>query len=58
MMPNCLHWRRRAFWLQKDDQTRNPYFGASMLRCSNRVELIAGDKSSDQTNHDGGHKHE
>ena len=31
-----------AIWLQKDDQTRNPYFGATMLKCADRKELIAG----------------
>ena len=31
-----------AIWLQQDDQTRNPYFGATMLKCADRKELIAG----------------
>ena len=33
---------RGAIWLQQDDQTRNPYFGATMLKCADRKELIAG----------------
>jgi len=32
-----------AIWLQSDDQTRNPYFGSTMLKCADRVELIAGE---------------
>ena len=30
-----------ASWLQSDDQVRNPYFGASMLTCANRLTLIS-----------------
>ena len=30
-----------ATWLQSDDQVRNPYFGASMLKCADRVQKIA-----------------
>ena len=32
-----------ADWLQMDEDTRNPYFGASMLKCGQVVEVI-GDK--------------
>jgi len=32
---------RGAIWLQNNDQTRNPYYGAAMLKCSDRVELIS-----------------
>jgi Cu(I)/Ag(I) efflux system membrane fusion protein len=35
-----------ASWLQKDDQTRNPYFGATMLQCADRKELISGDHTA------------
>lgn len=34
-----------AYWLQDHRQTRNPYFGASMLACQDSVEtLVAGEK--------------
>ena len=38
----------RAGWddaikAQSDDQSRNPYFGSTMLKCADRVELIAGE---------------
>lgn len=33
-----------AIWLQKDDKTRNPYFGKSMLKCADRTEVISGNK--------------
>lgn len=41
---------RGASWLQDNDQPRNPYFGASMLPCADRVEQIdvRNDASSDQ----------
>jgi len=32
---------RGASWLQSDDQTRNPYYGATMLKCADRVDLIS-----------------
>jgi len=38
---------RGADWLQSDDQVRNPYFGAKMLTCADRVELIAGAESTE-----------
>jgi len=31
-----------ADWLQLDQDTRNPYFGASMLKCGEVVEVIGG----------------
>jgi len=31
---------RGADWLQADPDTRNPYFGASMLECADDVELL------------------
>ena len=37
--------RKGAFWLQSDEQTRNPYFGSTMLRCAQQVQLIAGKKN-------------
>jgi len=33
-----------AIWLQNDAQTRNPYFGATMLQCADRTELISGEE--------------
>ena len=33
-----------ADWLQMDEDTRNPYFGASMLKCGQVIEVI-GDKT-------------
>jgi multidrug efflux pump subunit AcrA (membrane-fusion protein) len=36
-----------AIWLQKNDQTRNPYFGSTMLKCADRVERIAGGSSAE-----------
>jgi Cu(I)/Ag(I) efflux system membrane fusion protein len=34
-----------AFWLQKNSETRNPYFGNSMLTCKDSVEtLVPADK--------------
>jgi len=32
--------KRGATWLQRDDQTRNPYFGAVMLQCGNVIEVV------------------
>ncbi|MCP4378045.1 MAG: DUF3347 domain-containing protein, partial [bacterium] len=34
---------RGASWLQADDKTLNPYFGAEMLRCGGVIETIEGD---------------
>ncbi len=31
-----------ADWLQTDEDTRNPYFGASMLKCGKVIEVIGG----------------
>jgi Cu(I)/Ag(I) efflux system membrane fusion protein len=31
-----------ADWLQMDEDTRNPYFGTSMLKCGQVVEVIGG----------------
>lgn len=31
---------RGAIWFQDDDQTENPYFGATMLKCADRVEQL------------------
>jgi Cu(I)/Ag(I) efflux system membrane fusion protein len=29
-----------ATWYQADDKVRNPYFGAMMLECADRVEKL------------------
>ena len=49
---------RGAIWLQTNDQIRNPYFGATMLKCADRVNLISFDKEKQgaHTNHKG-HSH-
>ncbi len=31
---------RGALWLQDDGETANPYFGASMLRCRDRIDTL------------------
>ena len=31
---------RGASWIQSDDAVRNPYYGASMLKCADRVESL------------------
>jgi membrane fusion protein, copper/silver efflux system len=33
-----------AYWLQPNDQTRNPYFGASMLTCQDSIEPLLSSK--------------
>jgi Cu(I)/Ag(I) efflux system membrane fusion protein len=36
---------RGANWLQADDKTLNPYFGAMMLKCGGVIETIEGDRN-------------
>ena len=31
---------RGAVWLQEDRETRNPYYGAAMLKCGDVTETI------------------
>lgn len=48
-----------AIWFQNHDQTKNPYYGAAMLECADRVELIsltAQEKKSMETHE--GHQHD
>ncbi len=45
-----------ANWLQKDDDTRNPYFGTTMLKCADRKELIAGGEEGEADGDHTGHK--
>ena len=33
-----------AYWLQNISETRNPYFGSSMLTCKDSVETLVQDK--------------
>ena len=40
---------RGATWLQADDETRNPYFGAAMLRCGEVMEVLPGAKEKGGT---------
>lgn len=47
---------RGAVWLQDNDQAKNPYFGASMLNCADRVRKIGNTKKADAKK--GGHQHE
>lgn len=47
-----------AIWFQTDDKSRNPYFGATMLKCADRVEQIAGTAAARfDGGDDAGHKH-
>jgi Cu(I)/Ag(I) efflux system membrane fusion protein len=43
---NCpmVYDDRGADWLQADEALRNPYFGASMLHCGSRIEVIGTTK--------------
>jgi len=47
-----------AFWLQTDGsgKTRNPYFGATMFRCAQQIQLISGAKEA-STKAKSAHKH-
>jgi Cu(I)/Ag(I) efflux system membrane fusion protein len=42
---------RGASWLQNNDQTRNPYYGATMLKCADWVNLISPNEKK-QSSHD------
>lgn len=45
-----------AIWLQPDDKSRNPYFGATMLKCADRVERIGGTVAASGHDAHTGHK--
>jgi len=47
---------RGATWLQNNDQTKNPYFGASMLTCAHKVQKLETAQPTDAKQ--GGHQHE
>lgn len=46
---------RGASWIQANDAVRNPYYGASMLKCADKVEPL-GEKTSPPDEH-AGHNH-
>jgi len=46
---------RGASWIQIDDAVRNPYYGASMLKCADKVEPL-GEKGPPPDEH-AGHNH-
>ena len=46
-----------AIWLQSDDKSRNPYFGATMLKCADRVERLGGETTGNESDTHAGHKH-
>ena len=33
-----------AIWYQADEDVRNPYYGATMLKCADRVERVVNDE--------------
>tara|TARA_R110002049_G_scaffold288423_1_gene470918 strand:- start:99509 stop:101629 length:2121 start_codon:yes stop_codon:yes gene_type:complete len=41
---------RGASWIQSDDAVRNPYYGASMLKCADRVESLGSRVESREGN--------
>lgn len=47
---------RGATWLQDNDQTKNPYYGVSMLTCADRVRKLETKKHVDAKQ--GEHQHE
>lgn len=47
---------RGATWLQPNDQVKNPYYGASMLTCADRVRKLESSPHADAS--EGGHQHE
>ncbi len=50
---------RGAIWLQADDATKNPYFGTTMLKCADRVDLISKPRAEPgEDSAHGGHQHE
>ncbi|MCK5057414.1 MAG: efflux RND transporter periplasmic adaptor subunit [Candidatus Aminicenantes bacterium] len=40
--------KKGAYWLQKNEETRNPYFGASMLLCKDSVEPLIKEKKEEK----------
>lgn len=49
---------RGASWIQSDKPVQNPYYGASMLKCADRVAPLGGEeKEAASTNKHSGHDH-
>ncbi len=48
---------RGASWIQTDKAVRNPYYGASMLKCADKVEPLNGEEETKAEEHSG-HSHE
>lgn len=46
-----------ALWYQDNDQVRNPYYGASMLKCADRVEKVVHDEPTPPDAQDAHHEH-
>ena len=48
-----------AIWYQADEEVRNPYFGATMLKCADRVERVVhdGPAASEKQSHDDHSQH-
>jgi Cu(I)/Ag(I) efflux system membrane fusion protein len=47
-----------AIWYQADEEVRNPYYGATMLKCADRVERVVRDKpQADTDDSPQGHSH-
>ena len=40
-----------AMWYQDNDQTKNPYYGSTMLKCADRVERIVLDEPAKPDQH-------
>ncbi len=49
---------RGASWIQTDETVRNPYFGASMLKCADRVEKLESVRGGDAENGSVGAEHQ
>lgn len=47
---------RGATWLQANEEVKNPYYGASMLTCADRVRKLESAGNTDANK--GGHQHE
>ena len=47
---------RGASWIQSNNAVRNPYYGASMLKCADKVKPL-GVKSEPKTDEHAGHDH-
>jgi Cu(I)/Ag(I) efflux system membrane fusion protein len=48
-----------AIWYQADDDVRNPYYGATMLKCADRVERVVHDEpaAGEKQSHDDHSQH-